>query len=81
MIKVEVVRKIQSYTLGIGGVGTLDWEVLLECGHIVQRTTEGLVSIKFQTEVLCSECEKMAIQNLEQFHVVHEKQTTKTRTY
>lgn len=89
MIKVEVVRKIKSYTLGIGGIGTVDWEILLECGHKVRKTTESLtVGSPFQIELECTDCEKMSTRELEQFHVVEdgiypekEKQTSKTRTY
>jgi len=80
MIKVEVIRKIQSYTLGIGGTGTIDWEVLLECGHTKIATSQQLQTNTFLLETECAECEKMATRDLEQFHVP-EKQTSKTRTY
>lgn len=69
MIQVTVTRKIKSYTLGIGGIGTVDWEVLLECGHTVVKRTENLIATPFQVDLECTDCEKMAKQDLEKFRV------------
>lgn len=70
MIEVKVIRKVKSYLLGIGGVGTMDWEVELECGHVLKKKMEELKSTSFQSEYECNACEKRAIHALENYNVV-----------
>lgn len=79
MIEVKVTRKVMSFTLGVGGIGNVDWTILLECGHKLIKSTTVLSASQFQSEYECTDCEKMATHDLEYFHVVdsiHDKKQT-----
>lgn len=73
MIEVKVKRKVESYKRGIGGIGTIDWTILLECGHQLRKPTTELKMDSFQDEYICTSCEKWAISQLNDFHAADAK--------
>jgi hypothetical protein len=69
-VRISVTRKIENYARGIGGVGTVDWQLTLECGHLVIRSSNDLSA--FLDEIPCVQCEEKFTKEIEMFQVAEE---------
>jgi hypothetical protein len=69
MSVVIVMRKILRYSRGIGGAGTVDWELTLDCGHVIKITNAALINGGFMLELECVECQDLFIKEIEMYQV------------